>query len=105
MASQQILSEQERLRKAAESRGIESNLKSLVRLEDGSLLTQSQAKNYAKPDTQSQQTSTTIPTSTATRTVNVNLTLGGRSATIPTSESGADALLKILEQAQSALGS
>jgi hypothetical protein len=40
----------------------------------------------------------------AARTVNVNLTLGGRSATIPTSESGADALLKILEQAQGSLG-
>lgn len=52
--------------------------------------------------TTAKETSATIP---STRTVNVNLTLGGRSATIPTSESGADALLKILEQAQSALGS
>ena len=52
--------------------------------------------------TTAKETSATIP---STRTVNVNLTLGGRSATIPTSESGADALLKILEQAQGSLGS
>ena len=44
-------------------------------------------------------TPTTTP-SAVTKTVNVNLTIGGKTLTVPTTESGASSLLAALEAAK-----
>lgn len=65
------------------------------------------AREKAEPTAQPSQKAPTISstsTPSAARTVNVNLTLGGRSVTIPTTESGAESLISVLEQAKAALG-
>lgn len=62
-----------------------------------------QADTAAQPSQKAPTISSTSTTATA-RTVNVNLTLGGRSVTIPTTESGAESLISVLEQAKAALG-
>lgn len=62
-----------------------------------------QADTASQPSQKAPTISSTSTTATA-RTVNVNLTLGGRSVTIPTTESGAESLISVLEQAKAALG-
>jgi len=65
------------------------------------------ARKQADTTAQPGQKATTISSTSmpsAARTITVNLTLGGASASVPTTESGAASLLALLEQAKSASG-